>query len=82
MGRPAWYACVDGMTVCMCRAPARVTRVHVPRAPRTFDALEVGRQQKAVAIGDVLQVEEIERLQLRRGRCFAYFPTSMDSSVS
>ena len=39
------------------------------RLPRTFDAFEVGRQQREVAIGDVLDAELLRTVRLRRGRC-------------
>lgn len=39
------------------------------RLPRTFDAFEVGRQQREVAIGDVLDAETLQTVRLRRGRC-------------
>lgn len=40
------------------------------RLPRTFDAFDVGRQQREVAIGDVLDAEMLRTVRLKRGRCF------------
>lgn len=40
------------------------------RLPRTFDAFDVGRQQREVAIGDVLDAQLLGTLRLQRGRCF------------
>lgn len=37
--------------------------------PRTFQGFQVGRQQRFVAIGDVLGAEDLETVQLFRGRC-------------
>lgn len=43
--------------------PARTPRV------KAFDAFSVGRQQRHVAIRDVLSIEEMEALRLARGWC-------------
>ena len=37
--------------------------------PRTFDTLDVGQQQRRIAIGDVLGAEELDNVRLSRGRC-------------
>ena len=37
--------------------------------PRTFQGFQVGRQQRFVAIGDVLGAEDLDTVQLFRGRC-------------
>lgn len=37
---------------------------------RPFDAFTVGRQQRTVAIGDVLSSQELATVRLSRGRCF------------
>lgn len=50
---------------------ANLGRGKPPKPLRAFDAFEVGRQQRLVAITDVLDVAELRTLQLGRGRCFA-----------
>lgn len=40
-----------------------------PKSRRVFDAFEVGRQQRRIAIGDVLSVEELKTVHFRRGHC-------------
>lgn len=42
------------------------------RRVRPFDALDVGRQQRYVAIGDVLGTDELMTVRLSRGRCFGH----------
>ncbi len=37
--------------------------------PRTFQGFQVGRQQRFVAIGDVLGAQDLDTVQLFRGRC-------------
>lgn len=43
-------------------------RDRLPR-PKTFSAFGVGRQQRAVALGDVLGWQELETVRFVRGRC-------------
>ncbi len=45
-------------------------RKNISAQPRPFDAFEVDRQQRFVAIGDVLSFQELRTLRLSRGRCF------------
>jgi hypothetical protein len=47
-----------------------MSRSKPPRPPRVFDAFEVGRQQRVVAIGDVLSAPELSALRLARGQCY------------
>lgn len=44
-------------------------RRDLPRRPKTFGAFGVGRQQRTVAIGDVLGWHELETVRFVRGRC-------------
>jgi len=46
----------------------RGRRTRTPR-PRAFDAFQVGRHQRHVAIGDVLDLEELNAVKLSRGWC-------------
>lgn len=46
----------------------RGRRQRTPR-PRAFDAFQVGRHQRHVAIGDVLSSRELQTVQLSRGWC-------------
>ena len=47
-----------------------MSRRKPPRRPRTFDAFQLGTQQRIVAIGDVLGSQELDALRLLRGRCW------------
>ncbi|MEL6349000.1 MAG: hypothetical protein AAFV53_38200 [Myxococcota bacterium] len=40
-----------------------------PQQPRPFDAFTLNRQQRFVAVGDVLSTEEMRTVELFRGRC-------------
>ncbi len=44
-------------------------RRHPGKRTRAYDAFQVGRQQRLIAIGDVLGAEELANVQLFRGRC-------------
>ncbi len=45
------------------------TRRRKPKPPKSFDALQVDRQQRLVSIGDVLGAAELSTVELFRGRC-------------
>jgi hypothetical protein len=49
-----------------------MSRRSVPQPPRPFDAFDLGRQQRFVAIGDVLSLNQIQNARLSRGRCYRH----------
>lgn len=51
-------------------------------AVRTFDAFEVDRQQRTVAINDVLGTHELQTLRLARGRCLRPYLALVDARES
>lgn len=50
--------------------------------PRTFDAFQVDRQQRTVAINDVLGSKELNTVRLARGRCVRPYIALVDARES
>ena len=50
--------------------------------PRTFDAYQVDRQQRTVAINDVLGSQELSTVRLARGRCVRPYIALVDARES
>ncbi len=64
-GAGLWPLAMHNWTLRNLRGPA------TGAGPSPYEAFAVGRQQRAVSLGDVLDLPELTALQLRRGRCLA-----------
>src|SRR4030095_4453171 len=57
-------------------------RRHKSTYPNPYDAFDVGRQQRRIAIGDVLSSDELASVRFARGPCFQRTKALLDAGES